>query len=250
MSIALQARDVRHSYGDVVALDGASLDVPEGCAVALVGESGSGKTTLMRCFNRMVEPRNGVVTVGGIGTRDQSAIELRRRLGYVPQQGGLLPHWTVLRNVSLVPTLTGMPDAAAAAAEALALVGLSLEQFGSRFPHQLSGGQRQRVALARALAARPGAILLDEPFGALDAITRAEVQEAFDGVRHKLGVTTLLVTHDLAEAALLADAIVVMRNGRVEQSGTIAELRAAPATPYVAELLERALGRLASLRLS
>ena len=159
MSIALQARDVRHSYGDVVALDGASLDVPEGRAVALVGESGSGKTTLMRCFNRMVEPRNGVVTVGGVGTRDQSAIELRRRLGYVPQQGGLLPHWTVLRNVSLVPTLTGMTDVAAAAAEALSLVGLSREQFGSRFPHQLSGGQRQRVALARALAARPGAIL-------------------------------------------------------------------------------------------
>ncbi len=242
MSIALQARDVRHRFGTVVALDGASLDVPPGRAVALVGESGSGKTTLMRCFNRMVEPQGGVVSVGGSDTREQPAIELRRRLGYVPQHGGLLPHWPVLRNVELVPTLIGMHDAREAAVAALSLVGLPAGQFGDRFPGQLSGGQRQRVALARSLAARPGAILLDEPFGALDAITRADVQRAFDRVRRDLGVTVLLVTHDLAEAARLADSVVVMRSGRVEQSGTMDALRTSPATEYVATLLDRALG--------
>jgi osmoprotectant transport system ATP-binding protein len=242
MSIALQARDVRHRFGTVVALDGASLDVAAGHAVALVGESGSGKTTLMRCFNRMVEPQGGVISVGGTDVRAQPAIALRRSLGYVPQHGGLLPHWPVLRNVALVPTLIGMPDPRGAAMAALSLVGLPAGQFGDRFPRQLSGGQRQRVALARALAARPGAILLDEPFGALDAITRADVQRAFGRVRRELGVTALLVTHDLAEAARLADSVVVMRNGRVEQSGTFEALRATPATEYVAALLDNALG--------
>ena len=129
----------------------------------------------------------------------------------------------------------------------MSLVGLPMETFGSRFPRELSGGQRQRVALARAIAAKPDAILLDEPFGALDAITRAEMQDAFDHLRRQLGVTTLFVTHDLSEAARLGDAIVVMRAGRVEQHGTIAELRDAPATPYVRSLVDGALAQLQSL---
>ena len=247
-SVALAARGVVHAYGAVPALDGVDLEVPAGSCVALVGESGSGKTTLLRCFNRMVEPRRGRVTVGGRDVRESAVETLRRGIGYVPQDGGLLPHWTVRRNVALVPTLVGMPDPGAAADEALALAGLATAEFGERFPHELSGGQRQRVALARAIASRPPVVLLDEPFGALDAISRAELQEAFERVRGATGVTTLLVTHDLAEAARLGDAIVVMRAGRVEQRGTFAELRTRPATPYVRDLLARTLAGLARLR--
>jgi osmoprotectant transport system ATP-binding protein len=248
MPTSLAARNVSHHFGSVVALDDVSIDVPAGKAVALVGESGSGKTTLLRCFNRLVEPERGEVRVGEKDVRTQPAVLLRRQMGYVQQHGGLLPHWRVLRNVALVPTLQQMSDAADAARQALELVGLPAATFGSRFPHELSGGQRQRVALARSIAARPGVVLLDEPFGALDAISRADLQETFDALRRDLSVTTLLVTHDLAEAGRLADAVVVMRRGRVEQSGTMRTLISAPATEYVARLIERARAGLEALR--
>ena len=244
---SLAARDVAHRFGGVHALAGVTIDVPRGRGVALVGESGSGKTTLLRCFNRMVEPEHGRVEVDGVHVRGIPAVELRRRMGYVPQHGGLLPHWRVLRNVAFVPVLRGMPDAESAALTALELVGLAPARFRDRFPHELSGGERQRVALARALAARPGVILLDEPFGALDAITRAELQAAYDEVRRGLEITTLLVTHDLAEAALLCDEIVVMRAGRVEQQGSVEALLRSPATEYVAMLFDRALAGIAHL---
>jgi osmoprotectant transport system ATP-binding protein len=248
---ALAARDVVHRYaaGEPPALDGVSLTVGRGRATALVGESGAGKTTLLRCFNRMVEPLGGAIEVDGVDVRARPVVELRRGMGYVPQDGGLLPHWRVLRNVALVPTLLRRPDAEEAAAWALELVGMSVPRFGHRFPHELSGGQRQRVALARALAARPGVILLDEPFGAVDAITRADLQASFADVRRELGVTTLLVTHDLAEAARLADEVAVMRAGRVEQCAPVETLLRAPATDYVAALFDRALAAAASLRL-
>jgi osmoprotectant transport system ATP-binding protein len=248
MPISLAARNVSHRFGNVVALDDVSIDVPAGRATALVGESGSGKTTLLRCFNRLVEPERGQVMVGGEDVRAQSPVLLRRGIGYVQQHGGLLPHWRVLRNVALVPTLQHMPDSADAARRALELVGLPSTQFGFRFPHELSGGQRQRVALARSIAARPGVILLDEPFGALDAISRAELQENFDNLRHDLIVTTLLVTHDLAEAGRLAEEVVVMREGRIEQRGSMRDLIRAPATDYVARLIERARAGLEALR--
>ncbi|MFL5595460.1 MAG: ATP-binding cassette domain-containing protein, partial [Gemmatimonadaceae bacterium] len=163
------------------------------------------------------------------------------------QHGGLLPHWRVLRNVALVPTLQEMSDPEIAARTALELVGLPAAQFAARFPHELSGGQRQRVALARSIAARPGVILLDEPFGALDAISRAELQEAFDSVRRELGVTTLLVTHDLAEAGRLADEVVVMRAGKIEQRGAMSTLISAPATEYVGRLIQQARASLQGL---
>ena len=246
--LALAARDVVQRYGDIVALDRVSLNVAAGRSVALVGESGSGKTTLLRCFNRLVEPTSGTVMVGGTDVHDRPSVALRRMIGYVPQEGGLMPHWRILRNVALVPALLGMPNAHAVATETLALVGLPAERFGERFPHELSGGQRQRAALARALAARPGVVLMDEPFGALDAITRSDLQAAFNALRHELSFTMLMVTHDIAEAARLADEMVVMRAGRIEQQGTIDQLSSASATPYVTTLLERALAASAPLR--
>jgi osmoprotectant transport system ATP-binding protein len=249
MPTPLAARNVSHRFGSVVALDDVSIDVPAGRAVALVGESGSGKTTLLRCFNRLVEPFRGDVRVGDKDVRTQPAVLLRRGIGYVQQHGGLLPHWRVLRNVALVPVLRQMPDAEDAAKKALDLVGLAASEFGNRFPHELSGGQRQRVALARSIAARPGVILLDEPFGALDAISRADLQESFDVMRRDLSVTTLLVTHDLAEAGRLAHEVDVMRAGRIEQQGTMRTLISAPATEYVARLIERARAGLEALRL-
>jgi osmoprotectant transport system ATP-binding protein len=248
MSSRLEARKVTHHFGAVLALDDVSIDVPEGSAVALVGESGSGKTTLLRCFNRLTEPERGEVSVGGRDVRREPPVELRRGIGYVQQHGGLLPHWRVLRNVALVPVLKEMPDATDRALGALELVGLPVAEFADRFPHQLSGGQRQRVALARSIAARPEVVLLDEPFGALDAISRGELHETFDVLRQELSITTLLVTHDLAEAARLADQIVVMRKGRVEQTGSARVLVSAPATDYVARLVERARAGLESLR--
>lgn len=239
--LSLEARGVRSVLGDVLALDDVDLIVAAGESVALVGESGAGKTTLLRCFNRMVVPSAGVVKVGDVDVSRQPPEALRRRMGYVQQRGGLLPHWRVLRNVALVPDLLGHPDSREAARSALELVGLPPDTYGDRFPQELSGGQRQRAALARAIAARPGVLLMDEPFSALDAISRSEVQAAFAELRRELGITTLLVTHDLLEADLLADAIVVMRAGRVEQRGTLQSMLDSPQTAYVAELLDRAL---------
>lgn len=247
MPSSLAAHNVSHRFGDVVALDDVSLDVPTGSAIALVGESGSGKTTLLRCFNRLIEPLRGEISVGDQNVREQDLISLRRSIGYVQQHGGLIPHWRVLRNVALVPTLLGQRDATTKATAALDLVGLRTAEFGSRFPHELSGGQRQRVALARSIAAQPQVILLDEPFGALDAISRGELQDVFDKLRRQLKVTTLLVTHDLAEAARLADDVVVMRRGKIEQRGPMQRLVSAPATEYVARLIRQARASLEGL---
>jgi osmoprotectant transport system ATP-binding protein len=238
--VALTAREVSKRYGDVVALDRVSLEVRRGECVALIGESGSGKTTLLRSFNRLTDPDAGVVLVDGTDVSTVDPVELRRRVGYVPQDGGLLPHWRIRRNVALVPWLRGMEDAPVLADRALRLVGLDPSAMADRWPRELSGGQRQRAAVARALAAHPDIVLLDEPFGALDAITRADLQSTFLDLRRDLTFTTLLVTHDLAEAFLLADRVAVMHRGRLEQVAPPAELRAAPATEYVRALLARA----------
>lgn len=240
MPRALEAVDVVKRFGPVTALDRVSLAVGSSECVALVGESGSGKTTLLRCFNRLVEPDGGRVIVGGTDASALDPVALRRHTGYVPQEGGLLPHWPVARNVALVPWLQRLPDAGARASQALELVGLPAADFGSRWPGELSGGQRQRVAIARALAPDPAVILLDEPFGALDAITRGDLQEAFLALRARVSITMLLVTHDIAEANRLADRIAVMRQGKIEQLSTPRELVAQPATAYVRRLLERA----------
>jgi osmoprotectant transport system ATP-binding protein len=238
--VVLSASGVVRRFGAVTALDGVSLEVRAGECVALVGESGSGKSTLLRTFNRLTDPDSGVIAVDGEEVTTLDAVALRRRIGYVPQDGGLLPHWSVLRNAALVPWLLGRADAAAAAARGLETVGLPPAEFGLRWPHQLSGGQRQRVAIARALAAAPRIVLLDEPFGALDAITRSDLQQMFATLRRETGIAALLVTHDLHEAFLLADRVAVMRAGRIEQTAAPDALVDAPATPYVAALLARA----------
>jgi osmoprotectant transport system ATP-binding protein len=242
--MGLTARDVMKRYatpaGTVDALAGVSIDVPDGECVALVGESGSGKTTLLRCFNRLVEPDSGAVSVDDADVGQANEVELRRHIGYVMQEGGLMPHWTVRRNVELVPWLMGLPNAGALVAEAMGLVGFTDSSFDRRYPRQLSGGQRQRVAMARALAARPTVLLLDEPFGALDAITRADLQAMFMAVRKQRPVTCVLVTHDLFEAQRLADRIAVMRAGAIEQIGESRDVIASPATTYVARLVEKA----------
>jgi osmoprotectant transport system ATP-binding protein len=237
---ALIAERVSKRFGAVVALDDVSLSVAPGSLLALVGESGSGKSTLLRCFNRLVDPDAGEVRVDGDDVASIDAVALRRRIGYVPQDGGLLPHWRVQRNVELVLRLNDDPHAADRARNALNLVGLEPSKFGDRWPRELSGGQRQRVAIARAIAAEPKVMLLDEPFGALDAITRSELQEAYAALRARLSTTTVLVTHDLHEAFRLATHVAVMHTGRVEQIATPEELGSAPKTDYVRTLLERA----------
>jgi len=236
---AFELIDVRKAYRNVVALDGVSLTVATGECLAIVGESGSGKTTLLHLLNRLVEPDTGLVLADGEDVAGRDPVALRRRIGYVPQTGGLLPHWRVLRNVALVPWLEKHADPERAARAALELVGLAPDTFAQRRPGELSGGQRQRVAIARALAAQPRYLLLDEAFSALDAITRGDVHDAFLNVRRRLPVTTLLVTHDLREAVVLADRIAVLRRGRLEQIGPTREVVSAPETPYVAELIRR-----------
>ena len=237
---ALSAKDLHKKFGDVIALDGVTVEAETGGCLALVGESGSGKTTLLRCFNRLVVPDRGQVRVGDTDVSSVDPVSLRRQIGYVPQDGGLLPHWRVARNVELVLRLRGEPVAAERARNALTLVGLDPDKFADRWPRELSGGQRQRVALARALAAEPTVLLLDEPFGALDAITRSELQDAFAALRERLRTTCVLVTHDLHEAMLLATRIAVMRAGRIEQCAAPTALASGPATPYVRMLLQRA----------
>ncbi len=237
---ALSAKDVVKRFGSLPVLDRVTLSVERGEIVALVGESGAGKTTLLRLFNRMISADGGDVCVGGQNVHTLNPVKLRRSIGYVQQEGGLIPHWTVLRNAALVPRLRKMASPDDLASMALQLVGLPPEDFGTRRPGELSGGQRQRVALARALAAEPEIILLDEPFRALDAITRAELVEGVHALLRDIGVTALLVTHDIRTALEIADRVAVLRGGRFEQIAPAAELRSSPASPYVQQLLHRA----------
>jgi osmoprotectant transport system ATP-binding protein len=216
-----------------------SLAVAAGELVALLGESGSGKTTLLKLVNRLLDPDLGVIRVAGRDVRGEDPVALRRTIGYVIQHAGLLPHLSVADNVAMVPRLLGWQrhDTASRVDELLALVGLPPGEYRARFPDQLSGGQRQRVGVARALAAQPKVVLLDEPFGALDPITRATLQGELIRIHRDLGLTTLLVTHDLAEALTLADRIVVMRGGEICQIATPHQLVTAPADSYAARLV-------------
>ena len=216
MSAALLFRDVSVvTAGGRTLLQSVSLAIEEGSVTAIIGRSGSGKTTLLRTANRMIEPASGEVLVAGSLERD--VVALRRRMGYVIQETGLFPHFTVERNVGIVLEAEGHPRAQRAdrTRELLQLVDLDAAKFGERYPHQLSGGQKQRVGLARALAARPEILLMDEPFGALDPLTRAEMQDMLRELLRRVKTTVLLVTHDLDEALYLADRIVLLSEGKI-----------------------------------
>ena len=214
----VEFRNVSYSAGSTKIISDLNLVVEEGETLVLLGESGCGKTTTLKLVNRLLEPSSGEVFVEGKATTDWDPIALRRRTGYVIQEGGLFPHFTILRNVGLVPKLSGWDESRIndRARELLQLVGLNPDQFAHRYPSELSGGQRQRVGVARALAADPPLLLLDEPFGALDPLTRASLQREFAALARSLGKTAILVTHDVREALLLGSRIALMHAGKVE----------------------------------
>ena len=218
MSTAIEYRDlsVAAPQGRVL-LSGISLAIEEGTTTAVLGRSGSGKSTLLRTVNRMIEAAAGDVLVRGESVRRFDLIALRRSMGYVIQETGLFPHFNVERNVGLALEVAGRPreERVRRSRELLAMVGLEPDEFAKRFPHQLSGGQRQRVGLERALATEPAILLMDEPFGALDPVTRAEMQDMLRDLLAGLKKTVLLVTHDLDEALYLGDRIVLLSEGRV-----------------------------------
>src|SRR4051794_13026170 len=224
--------------GRVRAVDDVSLEVAEGEFLAIVGGSGSGKTTLLRLANRLIDADKGTITIDGEDVRAVDPIKLRRRIGYVFQSGGLFPHINVADNIGVTPKLQGLAAAEIAARvdELLDLVRLDRAQHRDRLPHELSGGQRQRVGVARALAAKPRIVLMDEPFGALDPLTREALRDDYYTLHRKLGLTTVMITHDMTEAILLADRVAVMRGGKVLAQGTPSELSGST-DPYVGELL-------------
>ena len=210
-------RSVGYAINGVTILNDLNFQVLKGEIVILLGESGCGKTTTLKMINRLIEPTAGEVLVEGRSTLEWDPIELRRRIGYVLQEAGLFPHFSVAENVGLVPRLENWESGKTRQRvfEMLELVGLSPDRFADRFPHELSGGQRQRVGVARALAADPQIVLLDEPFGALDAITRTNLQKEFARLVHELGKTAVFVTHDLHEAMTLGSRIALMEKGKI-----------------------------------
>src|ERR1700686_3616216 len=220
------------------AADDVSLEVAAGEFLAIVGASGSGKTTLLRLANRLIEADDGHIWIEGEDVRAVDPVSLRRRIGYVFQSGGLFPHFSVAGNIGITPKLLGTSPAEISSQvdELLDLVRLDRRGDRGRLPHELFGGQPQRVGVARALAARPKIVLMDEPFGALDPLTRDALGDDFRDLHQKLGLTTVMITHDMTEAILLADRVAVMRGGKLLAQGTPAELSES-SDPYVGELL-------------
>jgi osmoprotectant transport system ATP-binding protein len=239
-SAAIEFVDVTYRISqDRALIAGLNLSISHGETLMLLGRSGSGKTTTLKLINRLLENQQGKVLVDGRSTAEWDVIQLRRHIGYAIQEAGLFPHYTVEKNVALVPKLEGWDTAriTARVKEVLQLVGLPYEQFARRYPNQLSGGQRQRVGLARALAADPQILLMDEPFGALDPITRAELQHEFMELKKKLGKTVVFVTHDVAEALMLGDRIALMDSGALKGVFTPKEFLASTnefVQPYLA----------------
>jgi len=232
---------VRKTYrGGTVAVDDLSLEVRDGELLALVGPSGCGKSTTLRMVNRLIEPTAGTIFVEGADVMKRDPVHLRRRIGYVIQNVGLFPHRTVAQNVATVPGLEGWSkeQTRARVDELLELVGLTPATYGHRYPHELSGGERQRVGVARALAVRPPVLLMDEPFGAVDPQGRRRLQKEFAALRKELGTTVMMVTHDIREAALLADRIAVLSPGAtIEQIDVPEVVTNAPANDFVADFV-------------
>ena len=227
--------------GGILAVRNLTLEVAQGETLVFLGTSGSGKTTTMKMVNRLVEPSSGCIRIDGTDIMEQDPVALRRGIGYAIQHIGLFPHMTVADNIAVVPRMlrweTGRTDGRID--ELLGLVGLEPGDFRDRYPSQLSGGQKQRVGVARALAADPPIVLMDEPFGALDPITREQLQEEFINLEKNIKKTVVLVTHDVFEAVRLSTRIAVMKDGRVEQVDTPRNLIAHPATDFVVRFLGR-----------
>ena len=233
-------RGIYKAYGDQAALTGLNLEVQRGEILALIGPSGGGKTTALKLANGLLTPSSGTLLVNGKPVDQWERTKLRRAIGYVIQQVGLFPHWTVERNVGVLPVLEGWPPEKIAARvdELLTLVDLEPGRFKSRYPSQLSGGQAQRVGVARALALSPAMLLMDEPFGALDPLIRAQLQAELLTILKPGNITTILVTHDLTEAFRLGSRVAVLADGKLEQVGTPAELLKDPQSPYLRRLME------------
>jgi osmoprotectant transport system ATP-binding protein len=217
-----------------------SLTVEKGEFVAVIGESGSGKTTALKLINRLENPTSGMITVDGRDVGETDPVELRRNIGYVFQGIGLFPHYSVSENIGVVPRLLGWSEERVSdrVDETLELVGLEPHDYADRMPDELSGGQQQRIGVARALAAEPDVVLMDEPFGALDPITRASLQDQFHHIQKRMGLTVVMVTHDMTEALLLADRIAVMKDGELLQAASPKTLLTEPEHPYVRELVQ------------
>lgn len=235
----IELSSVSKRFGDETAVDDISLRVPKGKFCALVGTSGCGKSTTLRMINRLIEHSEGDIILDGQAIDAYDPVKLRRRIGYVIQHTGLFPHWNVARNIGLVPRLLkwSATDVQSRVAELMHLLGLPVDEFGHKYPHQLSGGQAQRVGVARALAADPDILLMDEPFGALDPITREKLQDELAKLQARLHKTVVFVTHDMDEALKLADHLVVMREGRIVQQGSPLALLQNPADSFVESLL-------------
>jgi osmoprotectant transport system ATP-binding protein len=236
----IEFRSVTKKFPDgTIAVDDFSLQLPSHKTTVLVGSSGSGKTTLLRMINRMVDPTSGTIEIDGEDTSGLEPVALRRRIGYVMQNSGLLPHFTVIENVATVPILNGVPRKRAYT-DALALldtVGLE-RSLADRYPSQLSGGQQQRVGVARGLAADPNILLMDEPFGAVDPIVRDELQQELIRLQRELDKTVVFVTHDIDEAFLLGDQVVILeQGGRIAQVGSPSEIMADPASDFVSSFI-------------
>ena len=240
--IAISIRGVSKTYDEGAndAIRDVSLDIRAGEFIVIVGESGSGKTTLLKLINRLIDPTSGSVRTFGTDVTSVDPTTLRRSIGYVFQEVGLFPHLTVAENIAITPKLLGWDKATIAARvdELLALVRLSRD-IAHRFPDTLSGGQRQRVGVARAIAARPRIVLMDEPFGAVDPITREALADDYRALHGALQLTTVMITHDLLEAVLLADRIAVMQNGIIVDEGTPHELLTASKHDYVRDLMAK-----------
>ncbi len=235
----IELRDVAKRFGVSLAVDGISLQIEPASITVLVGASGSGKSTLLRLINRLIELDSGQILLDGVDIRSGPPEQLRRRIGYVIQSTGLFPHWTVARNIATVPKLLDWPAAQidARVDELLEMLALDPAVFRDRYPHQLSGGQQQRVGVARALAARPSVLLMDEPFAALDPLTRQALQLELLRIQQALQTTVVLVTHDIDEALLLGRQLVLLDHGRVVQAGTPQQLLLQPANAQVEAFL-------------
>ena len=241
MQSEIEFKNIKKVYGDKVVMEGFSLTVEKGDFVTVIGSSGCGKTTALKMVNGLIEPDAGEILINGENIRSKDQTQLRRNIGYAIQGSVLFPHMTVEQNISYVPNLLNKRDKArtkAAVSKWMGIVGLD-EELKERYPAELSGWQQQRVGIARALAASPEILLMDEPFGAVDEITRAQLQSELRQIYERTRITVLFVTHDIGEALKLGTKVLVMDQGEIQQYGTPEELLRHPATPFVERLVEK-----------